>query len=108
MMVPENLPAYILEGLIVGLFVASMTGTVSYISEITTGDEDDKRVFWISNLIIAMIAHVIAESFRHTRIVALLKTPIKTPSFKQLGTALRRNARRLSISDLPQLNYLKS
>jgi len=103
-MFPEHLPAYVIEGLIVGFVVASMSSTVSYVSELITGDEDDKIVFWVSNLIIAMISHVIAESFRHTRIVALLKTPINTPSFKQLGTALRRNARRLSMSDLHVFN----
>ena len=92
-MVPENLPAYIVEGLMVGLIVSSMTTTIGYLSESLTGRDDDKRVFWLSNLLIAMIAHVVAESFRHTRIVALLKMPhmIKTPSLHDIGTVIRRN-----------------
>ena len=103
-MIPENLSVYVIEGLLVGLVVSSMTGTISYISEMITGEEDDKIIFWISNIIIAIIAHVVTESFRYTRIVALLKTPLKAPSFKKLGSAIRRNAKRLSISDLPMLN----
>ena len=101
MILPENLPAYIVEGLIVGIAVSSMTATIGYLSESITGRDDDNRVFWVSNLLIAMIAHIIAESFRHTRIVALLKIP-STPSLRDLGTALRRNAKRFSISDLPR------
>ena len=102
MILPENLPAYIVEGLFVGIVVSSMTTTIGYLSESITGRDDDNRVFWVSNLLIAMIAHIIAESFRHTRIVALLKIP-STHSLRDLGTALRRNAKRFSISDLPKV-----
>ena len=101
MILPENLPAYIVEGLIVGIVVSSMTTTIGYLSESITGRDDDKRVFWVSNLLIAMIAHIIAESFRHTRIVALLKIP-NTPSLKDLGTTLRLNTSKFSTSDLPK------
>ena len=101
MMLPENLPAYIVEGLIVGIVVSSMTTTIGYLSESITGRDDDKRVFWISNLLIAMIAHIIAESFSRTRIVALLKLP-GTPSLKDLGTTLRLNTSKFSTADLPK------
>ena len=100
-MLPENFPAYVVEGLLMGLVLSSMTTTIGYISESLTGRDDDQRVFWAMNLLITMVVYIIGESFRHTRIVALMKIP-SAPSLRDLGTALRRNARRLSITDLPR------
>jgi len=101
MRLPENFSAYVFEGLIVGIAVSSMSASVGYVSKAITGEDDDNRVFWIANLVITMIAHIIAESFSRTRIVALLKLP-GTPSLKDLGTTLRLNTSKFSTSDLPK------
>ena len=101
MRLPENFSAYIFEGLVVGIAVSSMTSTIGYVSKAITGEDDDNRVLWISNVLITLIAHIIAESFSRTRIVALLKIP-NTPSLKDLGTTLRLNTSKFSTSDLPK------
>ena len=101
MRLPENFSAYVFEGLVVGIAVSSMTATIGYVSGAITGEDDDKRVFWIANLVITMIAHIIAESFSRTRIVALLKLP-GTPSLKDLGTTLRLNTSKFSTPALPK------
>ena len=94
-MFPENFPAYIVEGLLMGLVLSSMTTTIGYISESLTGRDDDQRVLWVMNLLITMIVYIIGESFRHTRIAALMKSLPKipsTPSLVDIVTTLRRNA----------------
>lgn len=94
-MVSANLKAFIVEGIIIGIIISSMTTTTTYIAELLTGDREDRRVHWVANTIMAILGHVIAENFRHDRIVDLLSGP---PKFVPVSGPMKRKSAMMNIN----------
>lgn len=84
----ELVLAYILEGVSIGLLVASIGSIGSLIND--SIDEENTKIRrliqWVFTLLVALVSHVVAESLRHDRIVGLMKSLSSKLSFKRLGS----------------------
>ena len=103
-MVSANIKAFIVEGLIIGIIISSMTTTTTYLAELITGDREDRRVHWVANISMGIIGHVIAETFRHDRIVDLLSVQ---PKFVPITGPMKRKSALMGVS-FDDLNLSKN
>ena len=66
--------AYLFEGVILSILIASMSLSTPHLAEKITGDKENQWVHWTSNVFIGIVTYIIAESFRHGRISVIISS----------------------------------
>ena len=108
------LAIYVLEGLTIGLIVTSITGAGGFASDSVSEEKEYARnsVRWTFTVLSILVAHVIAESLRHDRILGLLsntaknimvKTKQSLPSTQKLKNMMSLSFKDVDVPPLPPL-----
>lgn len=87
----------VVEAVIIGVLVASMTSATREIAIQLTGDPEHQPTHWVGNVIIGISAHIIVEIMRNARMLKAVSNmgerlygkkfvPVKSPILRRGGT----------------------